>query len=47
MNMRETRWRWSYAVSEGNISEWYRKKGWKSHLVQALGPVSIELRDTT
>ncbi len=26
MNMRGTRWKWSCAVFERNISEWYRKR---------------------
>ncbi len=43
MNIRGTREKWSCAVFEENISEWYRKKSWKSCVVQALGPVSIEL----
>ncbi len=43
MNMRGNRWKWSCAVSEGNISEYQKKKGWKSRVVQVLGPVSIEL----
>ncbi len=42
--MRRTRQKWSCAVSEGNISErMVQKKGWKSHVVEELGPLSIEL----
>ncbi len=43
MNIRGTGRKWSCEVFQGKISEWYRKRGWKSCVAHGLGPVSIEL----